>query len=114
VGALTDVLSKWPRTEVPAALLVAWAVWILGGLLLMLWFTRRSAAPREHALTPRPSGAVRRRRSSVHAAARQASTVLSAAAQNPAPRSSSAVRVPDAYSELSSLLDSTNDPPAKD
>jgi hypothetical protein len=112
VGALTAALSKWPRPDVPAALLVAWAVWILGGLLLMLWFTRRSAS-RRHAVATRPSATVVARHGSSRTAARRASTVLAAAVE-PGPRLPSPVRVPDAYSELSSLLDSTNDPPTGD
>ena len=52
MGAVIEVLSKVPLPDVPLSLLVAWAIWVVGGLLLMLWFRRRSAANRFPEIRP--------------------------------------------------------------
>jgi hypothetical protein len=117
-----DLLANWPRFDLAAEILVAWAVWVLGGLVLMLWFTRRSRAPRHRDRFPPPPDAPARL-SGVHAAARPASGVRKTSGVRTASgvrppgagtigtKPASSVRVRDAYSELSTLLDSTNDPP---
>ncbi len=43
MGALSDL---------PPELVVGWALWVIGGLLLMMWFVRRSAATRTREVAP--------------------------------------------------------------
>ncbi|MCC7243029.1 MAG: hypothetical protein IT180_13965 [Acidobacteria bacterium] len=78
-------------TDLPPELVLGWAFWMVGGLVLMLWFRRRSAAAPRHAPTPRPvpSPASSVRRSGVRpVAARPASPPAD-----------------DPFSELHTLLD---------
>jgi hypothetical protein len=76
VGALSDI---------PSGLLVGWTIWLAGGLLLMVWFRRRSA-PRLH----RPSRA----------------SAASSAGRRPLPRPPTRPSArTDAFDELQSLLD---------
>jgi hypothetical protein len=145
VGAVIDLLSKVPLPDVPPSLLIAWAIWVIGGLLLMLWFRRRSASTRFPEFTPvssppivpRSSGthAVAGSRSGVHAAARKSAVRRATApamqetygtptgppphlapSVAPSSRGSAVMKaqpsapLPDAYAELSRLLDSTDDP----
>lgn len=85
MGALSDL---------PPELLAGWALWLAGGLALMLWFRHRSARPRPPVSAPRmpPTGAMR------------------LSGTRPAASRPSGVRPPpDAFSELQSLLDPTDD-----
>ena len=43
MGALSDL---------PPELVVGWALWVIGGLLLTMWFVRRSAATRTREVAP--------------------------------------------------------------
>jgi hypothetical protein len=123
-----DLLSTLPRPDLPSEILIAWVVWGAGGWLLMLWFLRRRAT--SVALPPpsRPPEAPVRRsgvrtpvraESGAYGAPHSGSGVRPAASASPtpnptpmpAPSLKANVRVHDAYAELSSLLDSTNDPP---
>jgi len=83
VGALNNL---------PPELVAGWALWLVGGVALMLWFRRRSRAPQ------RPVTA-----SGVHGipptSAMRLSGTKHAAPRNPG------VRTPDAFAELKSLLD---------
>ncbi len=130
MGAVIDMIARWLPADIPVELFVGWAVWLLGGLLLMLWFTRRSDASRvppvkpvspsavtaiqsgTHALARPASGthAAARQSSGTHAAARKSTSQTEAAAAPvtySAPKSNTPI--PDAYSELSLLLDSVDD-----
>ena len=129
MGAVIDLIARWLPADIPVELFVGWAVWLLGGLLLMLWFTRRSEANRVHPVQPvspsevtakptgvhtvaRPSGihGVARQSSGTHAAVRKAAPQPAAAAASvtyAAPKPNTPI--PDAYSELSLLLDSVDD-----
>jgi len=116
-------------TELPPELVVGWALWVVGGLLLTMWFMRRSGPTRlrdippepAHTAPPRMSGtqavAVRpvsgthavagRRVSGTHpAAGRSLSGIRPAASQ-----SQSSTSVPDAFAELRALLDHPEEPP---
>jgi hypothetical protein len=73
-------------SSLPVELLVAWVVWLGGGLALMLWFRRASAPP------PSPP------RSTSSSGVRPASDVRPAARPP-------AKRAPDAFGELQELLD---------
>jgi hypothetical protein len=81
MGALTDL---------PPELLAGWALWLAGGLALMLWFRHRSARPRPPVNPPRmpPTGTMRL--SGTRPAASRPSGVRSR---------------PDTFAELQSLLD---------
>jgi hypothetical protein len=72
--------------ELPSALVVGWAIWLLGGLALMVWFRRRSAPTRP------PSDAPARHRTA-------------SGVRRPVPRPPVAPPRPDAFSELETLLD---------
>ena len=130
MGAVNDMLSKVPLPDVPASLLVAWAIWVIGGLLLMLWFSRRSASTRLPEFRPvspshRSGPHAVAGSSSTHAAARKSAVrytaptlrdTYGAPTAPPSPRTSGVAPqpsgpVPDAYAELSRLLDSNDDSP---
>lgn len=118
-------------TQLPPELVLGWALWIIGGLLLTLWFVRRSS-PRLREAVPSGAAASGVRLSGTHAASRSPSGVQvrpQSAAQVPAAhskaqapvRSQSAARQPvahssavhgDAFDELRALLDSQGEPPA--
>ncbi len=121
-------------TELPPELVLGWALWIVGGLLLTMWFVRRSASPRMREVasagpstgTVRLSGtqsAVRpvsgtqgtRVRSGVHSAATTRSNAhLAARSASGRPAivpSASGVHV-DAFDELRALLDAQSEPPS--
>lgn len=51
MGAVTDQLSEMLRGDFPIQLVIGWAVWAGGGLLLMLW--SGGAAGLGHRATPR-------------------------------------------------------------
>jgi hypothetical protein len=116
-------------TELSPELVVGWGLWVGGGLLLTLWFVRRSRSTRlrdvspeaphvaaarmsgTHAVAARPMSGTHavagRRVSGTHpAAARHQSGTRAAASQ-----SQSSVNVPDAFAELRALLDQPEDPP---
>lgn len=78
-------------SNLPPELVVGWALWVAGGVALMLWFRRRSARPRHPASAHRspPTGTMRL------SGTRPAAT-----------RPSSVRPPPDAFSDLQSLLDS--------
>lgn len=83
-----------PLTDLPPELWAGWALWLAGGLALMLWFRHRSARPgpppRSHQVPP--TGAMR------------------LSGTRPAASRPSGVRPPpDAFSELQSLLDPPGD-----
>lgn len=83
-----------PLTNLPPELVVGWVVWLAGGLVLMRWFRRRSAAPTRSQSTVRhiaPKGDAHQ--SGSRPAARRAQTS------------------PDAFTELHTLLDPPDDPP---
>jgi hypothetical protein len=125
-----DLIARWLPADIPVELFVGWAVWLLGGLLLMLWFTRRSDANRVHPVKPVSPSAVTAKRSGTHAVARPASGAHAVARQSSGthaavrtstPQTATAAApvtystpksntpIPDAYSELSLLLDSVDD-----
>jgi len=85
MGALSDL---------PPELLAGWALWLAGGLALMLWFRHRSARPGPPSSGPRvpPTGAMRL--SGTRPAASRPSGVRPAS---------------DPFSELQSLLDAPDD-----
>ena len=110
-----------PLNELPPELVVGWALWVAGGLLLTMWFWRRSTTSRARDMAPPlPHGGVARlsgthavagrTASGSHAAARSLSGTRAAAAAPKAP-SASAVHPPDAFAELRALLDQPDDPP---
>jgi hypothetical protein len=118
MGAVTGLIARWLPADIPVELFVGWAVWLLGGLLLMLWFTRQSAARRVPPVRPAGSPALAARRSGRHAVAqasasptagtssrRAAAPVASVTDKTPKPPTP----IADAYSELSLLLDSGDD-----
>ncbi|MCC7033581.1 MAG: hypothetical protein IT179_12200 [Acidobacteria bacterium] len=80
-------------SELPPALLAGWALWLAGGLALMLWFRHRSARP-----APPPAG---------HGVPPTGTMRLSGT--RPAPARSGVRRPPDAFAELQSLLDQHED-----
>lgn len=85
MGALSDM---------PPELLAGWALWLGGGLALMLWFLRRSARPRPQASAHRmpPAGSMR------------------LSGTRPVASARSGVRPPpDAFAELQSLLDESDE-----
>ena len=118
MGALTDL---------PSELVIGWALWVIGGLLLTLWFMRRSASTPSRDLAPEPVPAVRMSSSSSIAAVRQASGGHAAAARlsgthaaagrglsgsrPAASQTPPAASVPDAFAELRALLDPPEEPP---
>ena len=73
MGAVIDMIARWLPADIPVELFVGWAVWLLGGLLLMLWFTRRSDASRVPPVKPVSPSAVTAIQSGTHAVARPAS-----------------------------------------
>jgi hypothetical protein len=79
-------------SNLPPELVAGWALWVAGGVALMLWFRRRSRAPQ------RPMSA-----SGVHRVPPTGAMRLSGT--RPAVSRPSGVRTPDAFSELQSLLD---------
>jgi hypothetical protein len=108
-----------PLNELPPELVVGWVLWIAGGLLLMMWFWRRSgtartrdaAPPLAHGGVARLSGThtvAGRSASGTHAAARSLSGSRAVAPKSP---SASSVQPPDAFAELRALLDQPDDPP---
>lgn len=82
-----------PLTNLPPQLLAGWALWLVGGLLLMLWFRRRSTPALRPVVTVRPPV--------VPASSRQ-SGVRVPAARPPAPPSPPD---DDPFAELHALLD---------
>ena len=105
-------------SQLPPELVVGWALWIVGGLLLTLWFMRRSTPARLRdvpAPAPVPAAA---HLSGAHAGARPVSGSYAAhgralgavaVAERPSP-GSRPVAVPplqshDAFAELRALLD---------
>jgi hypothetical protein len=121
-------------TELPPELVLGWALWIIGGLLLTMWFVRRSASPRMREVAPAgpPTGTVRlsgahsavrtvsgtqgtRVRSGAHSAATTRSNAhLAARSASGRPAivpSASGVHV-DAFDELRALLDTQSEPPS--
>lgn len=106
-----------PLNELPPELVVGWALWVAGGLLLTMWFWRRTANARGREIAPPPHGGVARlsgthaaagRPSGTHAAARSLSGSRPAVPKAP---TASAVHPPDAFAELRALLDTPDDPP---
>jgi hypothetical protein len=118
VGAISDM---------PFEIVLGWTLWVVGGLLLTLWFLRRSASPRvrEVGPLPPPTGAARlsgthavapgplsgthataRPLSGTHAAARPLSGTRASTV-----RPSSGVHAPDTFAELRALLDPPEEPP---
>lgn len=79
-------------SNLPPELVVGWALWLAGGVALMLWFRRRSRAPQ------RPMSA-----SAVHRVPPTGAMRLSGT--RPAAPRNAGVRTPDAFAELQSLLD---------
>ena len=82
MGAVIDMIARWLPADIPVELFVGWAVWLLGGLLLMLWFTRRSDASRVPPVKPVSPSAVTAIQSGTHAVARPASGTHAAARQS--------------------------------
>lgn len=118
-----------PLTELPRELVVGWALWVVGGALLITWFWRRSAAarPREVA-PPLPHGGVAKLSGTHTAAGRSPSSAQAGTGRNlsgshstagrsssatraAAPKTASAAHPPDAFAELRALLDQPEDPP---
>jgi hypothetical protein len=81
-------------TNLPPELVVGWVVWLAGGLVLMRWFRRRSAAP------TRPQSTVR-----------QIAPKSEAHLSGSRPAARRAQTSPDAFTELHTLLDRPEDPP---
>ena len=82
-----------PLTNLPPELVFGWALWLAGGVVLMRWFRRRSAAPTRSQSTVRhiaPKGDPRLSGSRPAAQRAQAS--------------------PDAFTELHALLDPPEEP----
>ena len=110
MGALSDL---------PPELIVGWALWAIGGLLLTMWFVRRSAATRTREVAPpMPPAAAAPRLSAADAVAAQPLSGTDAAAGRPpagirpaAVRSPAAASPPDAFAELRALLDRPDEPP---
>lgn len=105
-------------SELPRELLVGWALWVVGGVLLVVWFWRRSATTRgRDPAPPLPHGGVAKLSGTHPAAGRglsgtHATASRSAPGTRPAaPRASSTVNPPDAFAELRALLDRPEDPP---
>ena len=105
--------------ELPPELVVGWALWVAGGLLLMMWFWRRTGTGRTRDVAPPlPHGGVARlsgshavagrSASGTHATGRSLSGSRAAAPRSPA---KPAVPPPDAFAELRALLDQPEDPP---
>jgi len=83
-----------PLTNLPPELVFGWVLWLAGGVVLMRWFRRRSAAPTRSQSTVRhiaPKGDPRRSGSRPAAQRAQSS--------------------PDAFTELHALLDPPEEPP---
>lgn len=104
-------------TELPPELVVGWALWVIGGLLLVTWFWRRGARARTRdASPPMPHGG-KTKLSGTHAAAGRQSGSHAAAARSlsgsrpVAPKAPPAIQPPDAFAELRALLDQPDDPP---
>lgn len=107
-----------PLNELPPELVVGWALWVAGGLLLMMWFWRRTGVRGRDLAPPLPHGGVARlsgthtvagrTASGTHAAARSLSGSRAVAPKAPAPP---AAAPPDAFAELRALLDQPDDPP---
>ena len=119
MGALTDLSPE---------LVVGWALWVSGGLLLTLWFMRRNNAMKLRDVSPEASHAAPARMSGTHAVAarpmsgthavagRRVSGTHPAAGRSlsgtrPASQSQSSVNLPDAFAELRALLDHPEEPP---
>jgi hypothetical protein len=115
-------------TELSPELVVGWALWVGGGLLLTLWFMRRNGSMRLRDVSPEPPQAAPARMSVTHAVAarpmsgshavagRRMSGTHPAAGRSssgtrPASQSQSSVNVPDAFAELRALLDPPEEPP---
>ena len=104
-------------TELPPELLVGWALWVIGGLLLTAWFLRRSASPRTRELAPPLPQGGGARVSSTHAVAGRnpsgtpGATGRSSSGSPAAAKAPSVVHPPDAFDELRALLDRPEDPP---
>ena len=130
MGAVIDLIARWLPADIPVDLFVGWTVWLLGGLLLMLWFTRQSRASRVPPFKPVSPSEITVKKSGTHAVARQSSGTHAVTRQSsgshavarPSTRQSAAGiapvtysapkpggPIPDAYSELSLLLDSVDD-----
>ena len=84
-----------PLKNLPPELVFGWALWLVGGLVLMRWFRRRSEAPTHSQSTVR------------HIAPKSGAGVTGRqpAAARPGHPS------PDAFTELHALLDPPDDPP---
>jgi len=104
-------------TELPPELLVGWALWVIGGLLLTAWFLRRGASPRTRELAPPLPQGGGGGLSSTHAGAgrnppgKTGATGRSLSASPAATKAPSVVPPPDAFAELRALLDRPEDPP---
>lgn len=114
-------------SDLPLELVIGWALWIVGGLALTVWFVRQSASPRLREAVPLapPTGTARlsgthaaavRPLSGTHAAARPQSGVRTVARSQSgtrpaAVRPSSGVYDPDAFDELRALLDPPDQAP---
>jgi hypothetical protein len=112
--------------QLPPELVVGWALWVVGGLLLTMWFMRRSTptrlrevpAPTPLPATARLTGAhaVARPMSGSHAAHGRSLAGTVAVAERPS-AASRPVGVPpqsqshDAFAELRALLDHPEEPP---
>lgn len=113
-------------TELPRELVVGWALWVVGGALLIIWFWRRSATARTREVAPPlPHGGVAKLSGTHAVASRNLSGTHAAVGRNqsgpqagrsasgsrPAAPKASAVHPPDAFAELRALLDRPDDPP---
>ncbi|MEZ5287715.1 MAG: hypothetical protein R2712_23520 [Vicinamibacterales bacterium] len=86
-------------TSLPYGVIVAWGVWLVGGLALLLWFRRRySPAP----APARPAAASPVRLSGVRPPAVPPPAHLDYAEPEPTPQE-------DAFAELAALLDTPAD-----
>jgi hypothetical protein len=113
--------------ELPPELVVGWALWIIGGLLLTMWFVRRSTPVRLRdvpASAPLPGAA---RLSGSHADAPPMSGTFAAhgrslsgpvpvadrpsTASRPAAAPLAPSQTHDAFAELRALLDPPEEPP---
>jgi hypothetical protein len=112
--------------QLPPELVVGWALWVIGGLLLTMWFMHRSTPARLRDVGPpapipgtaRLSGshAVARPMSGTHAAHRSLSGRVAvadrpSAGSRPVAAPPPSSRQHDAFAELRALLDQPEEPP---
>jgi hypothetical protein len=102
----------------PPELVVGWALWVIGGLLLTMWFVRRSAATRTREVAPPMPPAAAPRLLGADAVAAQPLSGTDAAAGRPlagirpaAAKSPAAASPPDAFDELRARRDRPDEPP---